>query len=87
MAKITMTSTLTGITRCLTIPSLSQDEFDRRYAAYRRGECSVIEAFQTNEGDSMLTDAQIEFIKSGITSEEWKKYIEEKLCGSYTSYT
>jgi len=46
-----------------------QDEFESRLLAWRRGEKLIQEAFPE------LSDNAREFIKSGITSEEWDKYM------------
>lgn len=48
-----------------------QDEFESRYLAWTTGKCLIQEAFPE------LSDDAREFIKSGITPEEWQKYMGE----------
>lgn len=69
MARITKTSMLSGITRSLDIPQLTQEEFDKRYSAWERREKMIQEAFP------MLSVDEREFIKTGITSGEWDNYL------------
>jgi hypothetical protein len=49
-----------------------QDEFELRLLAWRRGDKLIQEAFP-----ELSSDAR-EFIKSGITPEEWRKYMGEE---------
>ncbi len=46
-----------------------QDEFESRYLAWQSGKCLIQEAFPE------LSDDAREFIKSGITPDEWEKYM------------
>jgi hypothetical protein len=46
-----------------------QDEFDSRLIAWKTGKVLIQDAFPE------LTDDAREFIKTGITSEEWSKYM------------
>jgi len=52
---------------------LEQDEFERRYLLYRRGEFTIDEAFP------MLSRNAREFIKNGITIDEWEKEYGNKV--------
>ena len=70
MAKITKTSMISGRVNMLNIPSLSQEEFDKRYAAWERKEYMIQEAFP------MLSVDQREFIMTGITPAEWDMYMK-----------
>lgn len=70
MAKITKTSMISGRVNMLNIPSLSQEEFDKRYAAWERKEYMIQEAFP------MLSADQREFIMTGITPAEWDMYMK-----------
>ena len=65
-ARITKTSMLTGITRTITLPVYTSDEFEKRLIAWKSG-MLLQDAFPD------LNDAEREFIKSGITDEEWNK--------------
>jgi len=67
MATITKTSELTGITRTLQIKAYDQDDFDRRLIAWRDGRVLLEEALPNVSADAR------EFIKTGITAEEWDK--------------
>lgn len=68
-ARITKTSPFTKITRTMEFNRYEQDDFDTRLLAWRRGEKLIQEAFPE------LSNNAREFIKSGITSEEWDKYM------------
>lgn len=70
-AKITKTSMLSGVTRTMEFKAYEQDEFDTRLLAWRRGDKLIQEAFPE------LSNSAREFIKTGITSEEWDKYMGE----------
>jgi hypothetical protein len=52
---------------------LEQDEFERRYLMHRRGEITIDEAFP------MLSRNAREFIKSGMTIDEWEKEYGNKV--------
>jgi hypothetical protein len=67
-ARITMTSRLTGRTRTLEIPQYEQDEFDRRYHAWKSGDVLIQDIFWE------LSSNAREFILSGITQTEWDEY-------------
>lgn len=64
MAHITKTSSLTNRVRTLYIKEYDQDEFDRRLEAYKRGVCTIEDAFPELDSDVLF------FIKTGITAEE-----------------
>jgi uncharacterized ubiquitin-like protein YukD len=68
-AKITKTSPFTNITRTMQFERYDQDEFDSRLLAWRRGEKLIQEAFPELSANAR------EFIKNGITTEEWDKYM------------
>lgn len=69
MIRLTKVSGLTGKTNTLTIP-LTQSEFDVCYKAYRSGKL-IQNAFP------MLDAGLREFIKTGITPEEWEETFRE----------
>jgi hypothetical protein len=69
MATITRTSILTNVTRTLKLPYYEQDEFERRLIAWRSGKLLLQEAFPEISADAR------EFIKTGITKEEWDRYV------------
>ena len=66
-AIIIKTSIITGHTHRMKIPQLDQDEFEKRLAYYLNNAVLIQEAFPE------LNDNQREFIKNGITPEEWEK--------------
>jgi hypothetical protein len=68
-ARITKTSPFTDRTHTMEFNLYDQDEFDLRLLSWRRGEKLIQEAFPE------LSDNAREFIKTGITSEEWDKYM------------
>ena len=70
-ARITKTSPFTDRTHTMEFDIYEQDEFESRLLAWRRGEKLIQEAFPE------LTDNAREFIKTGITAEEWVKYMGE----------
>lgn len=70
-ARITKQSPISDQWHTLLIEQYEQDEFERRYLAWTHGKLYIEDAFPD------LTRGQREFIKTGITSEEWKKYIGE----------
>lgn len=70
-ARITKTSPFTDLTHTMEFSLYEQDEFDTRLLAWRSGKCLIQDAFPE------LSDSAREFIKSGITSEEWDKYMGE----------
>ena len=69
MVRIKRTSMLSGKTNYMLL-SLSQDEFEQAMEAYHGGQL-LQDAF------SMLTDAEREFVKTGITPEEWDEMCSE----------
>lgn len=69
-ARVTKTSIITGVTRTLQLPYYTQIEFEKRYVAYTNGVVMLEDAFPE------LSGSAIEFIKTGITDEEWQKYME-----------
>lgn len=62
-------SPFTGLIHTVTIPYYSQDEFDVRYNAWKDGRMIIQEAFPDTPADLR------EFIKTGITPEEWYKFV------------
>lgn len=66
-ARITKTHPINGKVRTMQFDLLEQDEFERRYLLYTRGEFTIDEAF------SMLSKNARYFIKSGMTVDEWDK--------------
>lgn len=71
-ARITKTSPFTDRLHTMQFDIYDQDEFDLRLMAWRRGDKLIQEAFPE------LSNSAREFIKSGITSEEWDKYMGEE---------
>lgn len=69
MAVFIKKSPLSGHTHAINLPQYTQDEFDTRYFAWKDGRILIQEAFPEATADMR------EFIKTGITPEEWKKYI------------
>jgi hypothetical protein len=65
MAKFTKTSMLSGITRTIEFAQYTQDEFEKRYLAWKRGDGLIQEIF------SELSDSGREFILTGSTDAEW----------------
>lgn len=65
MAKFTKTSMLTGIRRTIEFPQYTQEEFEKRYLAWKRGDGLIQEIF------SELSDSGREFILTGSTDAEW----------------
>lgn len=53
----------------LLIEKYDQEDFERRYLAWSHGKLLIQEAFPD------LSEGQREFIKTGITSAEWDKYM------------
>lgn len=68
MSNVTITrmSALTGVVNTQTLP-LSAEEFANRVLSWKDG-ALIQDAFP------MLTADEREFIKTGITSDEWDKY-------------
>jgi hypothetical protein len=71
-ARITKTSPFTDRVYTMQFEAYDQDEFELRLLAWRRGDKLIQEAFP-----ELSSDAR-EFIKSGITPEEWRKYMGEE---------
>ena len=71
VARITKTSSLTGITRTLQFPQYDHDDFERRLLSYERGYMTLEDAFPEASPNAR------EFIRSGVTEEEWQKYVVE----------
>ena len=71
-ARITKTSPFTDRVYTMQFDAYDQDEFELRLLAWRRGDKLIQEAFP-----ELSSDAR-EFIKSGITPEEWCKYMGEE---------
>jgi hypothetical protein len=71
-ARITKTSPFTDRTHTMQFDLYDQDEFELRLLAWRRGDKLIQEAFP-----ELSSDAR-EFIKSGVTPDEWRKYMGEE---------
>ena len=69
MAKFIKRSGLTGQIHEVQIPYYTQDEFESRYNAWKDGRILIQEAFPEASADLR------EFIKTGITPEEWRTMI------------
>jgi hypothetical protein len=65
-ARITRESILSGTTRTLEMKQYTQEEFDRAYEAYKRGEIASL-----SDALPLLTEKALEFIRSGTLPEEW----------------
>lgn len=72
-AHITKTHPVTKQIRTMQFDLIEQDEFERRYLMVARGEFSLDEAFP------MLSKNAKEFIKNGLTIDEWEKYYGNKV--------
>jgi hypothetical protein len=68
-ARITKTSPFTDKLHTMEFSIYEQDEFELRLLSWRRGDKLIQEAFPE------LSDDDREFIKTGITPEEWNKYM------------
>jgi hypothetical protein len=71
-ARITKTSPFTDRVYTMQFDAYDQDEFELRLLAWRRGDKLIQEAFP-----ELSSDAR-EFIKSGVTPDEWRKYMGEE---------
>jgi hypothetical protein len=67
-AHITRTSILSNRTRTLKLPQYTPEEFEKKLLAYNNGYLLLQEAFPE------LSPKAREFIKNGITDEEWNEY-------------
>lgn len=70
MATCTRISMISNIERTMDFPQYTQDEFLRRYVLWVNGEL-IQNAFPD------LSDEEREFIKTGITPEEWATAFED----------
>lgn len=68
-ARITKQSPMTDQWHTLLINQYEQEDFERRYLAWSHGKLLIQEAFPD------LSEGQREFIKTGITTAEWDKYM------------
>mgnify|MGYP003338829328 CR=1 FL=1 len=68
-ATLTKKSAFTGKTRTMSFPQYEQDEFEQRMLAYKNKGLLIQEAFPGTPADLR------EFIKTGITPEEWYKFV------------
>jgi len=66
MVQVTRTSFLDGVERTIEIP-LTKAEFDAAFYAWHEDGALIQNAFPT------LTPAEREFIKTGITDEQWQE--------------
>lgn len=65
-ARISRESVLTGKTRTMEFKLYEQDEFDRRWNAYKEGNIATLE-----EAFPLLTPKGREFLRSGTLPNEW----------------
>ena len=79
MAKFTKTSDISGIQRTMEFKQYTQEEFDKRLAAWQRKDLLIQDAFPD------LTDNGREFILTGATQEEWDSIFERD--ESYDDYS
>ena len=70
MVKVTRVSFLDGVERTIEIP-LTEAEFTAAFWAWRDDRVLIQDAFPT------LTPGQREFIKSGITDEQWEELFND----------
>lgn len=68
-ARISKTSPFTDRVHTMEFDLYDQDEFDLRLFAWRRGDKLLQEAFPELSNDAR------EFIKTGITPDEWDRYM------------
>jgi hypothetical protein len=68
MARVTRTSIISGYTRTLELKKYTQEEFDSRMEAVKRGYVSLEDAFPD------ISKSAKDFIVYGTTIEEWEKY-------------
>ena len=69
MAEYTNRSQVSGVTRTMSFPHYSQDEFDRRLITWKEGKQLIQDAFPE------LSPSAREFIQTGMTTEEWNNYL------------
>lgn len=65
MAEFVKQSPLTGLYHRVHIPYYTQDDFELRYNAWKDGRCLIQEAFPELSADVR------EFLRTGITPQEW----------------
>ena len=68
-AKITRISPFTDIPHTMQFDLYEQQEFEVRLLAWQSGRCLLEDAFPE------LSSAAIQFIRNGITEDEWRKYM------------
>ena len=68
-ARLTKRSTFTGKVRTMEFPQYSPEEFERRMLAWKSGNLLIQEAFKE------LSDNAREFILTGVTADEWDRYL------------
>jgi hypothetical protein len=68
MATITKKSMVSGIVRTMEIPQYTQEVFEQRYILWREGKLLLQDAFEDASANAR------EFIKTGMTTEEWEMY-------------
>lgn len=69
MARITRTSIVSGLTRTMEFDQYTQDDFEKRFIAWKDGKIEIDDAFP------LLSLEAREFIKSGISRDEWERYV------------
>ena len=69
MAVFAKKSPFTGILHEVDIPYYTQEDFETRYKAWQEGRVMIQEAFPEAPADLR------EFLKTGITPDEWRKFV------------
>ena len=70
--RITKQSPFTDRTFTMEFDLYEQDEFESRILSWKSGKCLIQDAFPE------LSDDAREFIKTGITPDEWSKYMGDE---------
>lgn len=70
-ARLTKRSTFTGKVRTMEFPQYSPEEFEQRMIAWKSGNLLIQEAFKE------LSDNAREFILTGVTADEWDRYLSK----------
>lgn len=76
-ARITKTSPFTDRVYTMQFEAYDQDEFELRLLAWRRGDKLIQEAFPE------LSDDALQFIRTGITPEEYVRYVNDPSTSEY----
>ena len=59
---------VSGVVRTMEIPQYTQEEFEQQYILWKEGKLLLQDAFEN------VSDNAREFIKTGMTTEEWDTY-------------